>query len=590
VGTVAILLVSGVALWSWKGGTGGASALSPDGFIDWLDGGGETPQDRDTAGGRRQIPQVNQLNGAAAPPLADWMHEAGLKVPSTREELDALVAWLRNLPTDELLLLSNAEYGFAESELVDMLHELAGSWVVPALGDLAVAEGDTLLKAILVEGLVGTGKWERFDDPSLLPVLDSLMGQLSQQADDPWEVGHGLAWSGYLACASQGADYVALTATHLQDGTNPDLLIQGYMWMGRFANGKQTLRQMLLGHASDEGRMGALEGLRHGGGEGKHSEAEITGLGLAALDAEENPRNRLLLYEMMVSAGGDEGLQAVEDLARAASEEDLARMAGLLAGKMEPDRAMALFQESMVSGELDPETELALYRAIGQVAGEESLGFLLDRVTDPELGEEERLRGLQGLWNRPMDDALGSELRALVDGECDPALRTEALRMLVGGSEGEHGVDLREVGAMDTNAEVRAEAVMLAAFEPGEDHRAWLEQRMVEDDSLDVKAAALGALVYHAHYAGDGDHVLGYLDEASRFTNDEEALAMIERGRTMVRNHDPRRLDLELAKEAEFYGKIAALTGGAASRQFERQARQLQRMVTALRRGGESAD
>jgi hypothetical protein len=224
-----------------------------------------------------------------------------------------------------------------------------------------------------------------------------------------------------------------------------------------------------------------------------------------------------------------------------------------------------------------------VYNAMALLKGEEGADFLLDLARNGDLDEEERLAGLKGLWNRPVDERMGQELRDLFDTGTDPALRTEALRMLVYGESQGAGLDLRSIAVLDGDPGVRAEAVQLAAMQPSADARDWLEQRLLEDDSLDVKAAALGALVYQAHYTGDGDAALGYLARARKLTGDEEALAMIAEGERMVKDHDPRNLELGLAKEAEFWGKVAGYTDGPASRAFQRQAQQMQQIVSALR-------
>jgi hypothetical protein len=147
-------------------------------------------------------------------------------------------------------------------------------------------------------------------------------------------------------------------------------------------------------------------------------------------------------------------------------------------------------------------------------------------------------------------------------------------------------LDMRQVATADRDPLVRAEAVMLAAMTPSDDARAWLEERIHADDSMDVKAAALGALVYHAHYTGDGEQVLDYLATARRFTDDESALAMIAEGERMVQSYDPRALDFGLAHEAETWSTIARYTSGPSKRAFERRAKQLQGLVTTLRASG----
>ncbi len=508
---------------------------------------------------------------------------AGRRAAQDEAELIELVAWMRSLGHEELLRLSNAEFEFQKSELLEMLQGLQGSWVVPALGDLATAEVDPLIKAILVQGLVGSVSMERVDDERMLPILDALMSQMGLAADDPYDVAHGLASTAYAACARNGEDYLLLMASHLPTSDNPQFLTTGYLFMGRFPGAEPLLKQTLFGHTSASGRLGALEGLRNAAANGRVPPAEITALGLSALGTETDEGNRQLLYEMLISAGGEEGLTAVEQIVRAGEPSELRQTVEMLAMKMDPDRAFALFHEVLAERHLDGESKQALYRALALVPGEEGQDYLLGLANDPELSSEERLAGLRGLWNRPVDERLAGELQTVFETGEDGALRTEALRMLAYGEGEGSGIDLREVGALDEDPSVRAEAVMLAAMEPSQDTRAWLEERMLQDDSIDVKAAALGALVFQAHYTGDGDGVLRHLERARRFTRDEGALALIAEGEKMVEDYDPRRVDLELAQEAEFWSTVSRYTGGPAQRAFERRGRQLERIVSSLR-------
>lgn len=505
----------------------------------------------------------------------------GLLVPSDEQELAELVAWMRSLGHDELLRLSNAEFDFEKSELIELLQQLEGPWVVEALGGLAVAEADPLLKAILVEGLVGAVDLERLDDAHLLPVLDSLMTQMSDAAQDPHDVAGGLASFAYMACRRGGGDYALLVGPLLAGSDNPGLLSLGYLFMGQVPGSEPELKEMLTGHVDAAGRFGALEGLRMSAVEGRISPAEITGLALQALGTETNEHNRLLLYEMMIATGGEDALTAIEERLRSGQVDELDKTVELLALEMDPARAQALFQDILREQELDVRDKQALYSAMGLSQGEEGVAYLLGIARNEELDAAERLAGLRGLWNRPVDERTAGELRDVFDQAEDPALRTEALRMLSHGEMG--GLDLREIAALDADASVRAEAVQLAAMQPAENTREWLEQRLVEDDSFDVKAAALGALVFQAHYTGDGDAVLGYLSRARQFTRDEAALEMIAEGERLVREHDPRSLELGLAREAEFWGTMAKYTDGPAARSFERQARQLDQIVMGLR-------
>ncbi|HEX6884696.1 MAG TPA: HEAT repeat domain-containing protein [Planctomycetota bacterium] len=490
---------------------------------------------------------------------------------------------MRSLGHDELLHLSNAEFGFEESELVQVLMDLEGEWVVRVLGELALEEKDPLLKAILVTGLARSLSDERMDDPHLLPIVDRLFGALSQSSQDPWGAASDLATLAYGACLRGNGDYVALMSVHLGGSDNRMLLINGYLNMGGFPGAKETLAQVLTDHPSDAGRLGALEGLRSAALDGHVPPAELTALGWSALAGETDERNRLLLYEMMIAGGGEEALASLEQAWRSGELQELDKTAALLALSMDPARAQALFEDTLRERELDAATRAAIYGAMGAMEGPQGAEFLLGRVRDDSLPPEERLAGLRGLWNREIEASLAAELEGILSGSDDPAMRAEALRMLSQGETEGAGIDLRALAVLDDSPEVRAEAIQLAAVQPGPDTRAWLEERLQADDSYDVKATALAALVYHAHYAGDGDQVLGYLTRARKLTDDEQVLSMIAEGERMVNDYDPRNLELGLAQEAEAYELAGRLTDGVAARSFQRQARILSGMVAALR-------
>lgn len=504
-------------------------------------------------------------------------------VPRDAAELAALVDRLRALGHDELLRLSNAEYEFQESALIELLQGLEGDWVVTALGALAVREADPLLRAILVEGLVGGVSFARLDDPHLLPVLESLVVRMSAASDDPYRVAHGLASTTFMACMRGQQAYPDWMAAHLATSDNAALLSSGYLYMGQMPGGEATLKALLTTHASADGRFGVLEGLRAAGSAGRIAPEEITALGLEALARETSERNRLLLYEMMVSTGGEAGLGAVEEIVRTAPPSELRQTIQLSAMKAEPARALALAQQVLAERELDAETLQAVYSALGSIETGEGEAMLLALAQDADQDPEQRLAGLRGLWNRPPIGELGAELQTLFETSDEPELRVEALRMLTSGETPPDGLDLRAIGVLDDDPAIRSEAVMLAALEAGADSRAWLEERLHQDDSFDVKAAALGGLVMHAHYGGGGEEVLGYLVRARKLAFDDDTRAMIAEGERMVREHDPRRLELELVAEAEFWSTMTRYTSGAAQRGFQRQARVLERMVGTLR-------
>ncbi|MEQ1893117.1 MAG: HEAT repeat domain-containing protein [Planctomycetota bacterium] len=507
----------------------------------------------------------------------------GVAVPTGEIELGEYVAWLRSLSHEELLRLSNAEFGFQESELIERLQALQGPWVVAALGALAIDEKDPLLKAVLVEGLLGAVSIDRCRDSEMLPTLDSLLLQMRSRGEDPYQVASACATAAFTTCKLGDGSYVEFMAAHLENSDNGKLLTHGYLFMGMSNGSREVLGAMLTGHSSESGRLGALEGLRNAAMRGRLTPEELTAFGSGALGSETNPRNRMLLYEMVVAAGGEGGLAWAEEKIRAGDRETLVNALTFVTLKGSAERSVALLQELVAREDLDDEGRTAVYNAFGALPGTEGRELLLATVSDPELDETTRLAGLCGLWNQPMDEPLAASLAGVFQDEGSSSMRIEALRMLASGKTPTGAVDLRQVSILDEDPLVRAEAVQLAAMQPGQDTRAWLEERLLEDDSFDVKAAALGAMVYQAHYDGDGDAALGYLSRARKLTDDAETLALIATGEELVGSFDPRRIDLELERDAEFYATMAKYTEGAASRNFSRQSRQLSGFVQALR-------
>lgn len=510
----------------------------------------------------------------------------GVAVPTGEAELHAYVAWLRSLSHEELLRLSNAEFDFQSSELIERLQALQGSWVVGALGTLAIAEKDPLLKAVLVEGLLGAIDLDRCRDPEMLPTLDSLLSQMRAQDADPYRVANDCATAAFTACKLGDEGYVEFMAGHLESSDNSGLVTLGYLFMGMSEGSREVLGAMLTGHSSDSGRLGALEGLRKAALRGTLTPEELTALGAGALGTEVNARNRMLLYEMVVAAGGEGGLAWVEEKIRGGDPEALENALTFVALQGSPERSIALLQELALREDLDAEGRTAVYNAFGALPGTEGRDLLLATAADSELDEATRLAGLRGLWNQPLDDPLAASLEGMFRDEGSSAMRIEALRMLASGETTPAGIDVRQIGTLDEDPLVRAEAVQLAAMQPGEDTRDWLEQRLLEDDSLDVKAAALGAMVYQAHYAGGGEAALGYLSMARKLTEDEATLELIAQGEEMVASFDPRRIDLELEQDAQFYATMAEYTQGPASRDFLRQSRRLRGFIGALRSSG----
>ena len=517
---------------------------------------------------------------------AEQFETSGSDIPAvleSAEDLELFVGWLRTLSDDELLLLSNAEFDFKGSEIIDLLHDASGEWLVPALGGLAVSEPNELLKAILVEGLCGGFQFERVDDTRLIPVIEELLGQLSFQEMDPYDVGRDVISTTMSAALRQGLDYVGLVERHLAESNNPRMLIHGYAMMEMFPGSETLLLQMTTSHPSPDGRMGALEGVRGAGRNGSLTPEEVTEVAMLALVDEDSGRNQLLLMEMMGAVGGDSGVDALVSMMLDVDSGLASNAAQLLALQLEPERALGLLEQALANDAIDEDARTTLFSAMGSLPDGLGVPLLLDVVSDPNRSTPERLAGLQGLWNAELNDELASRLADVLNDSTDAALRTEALRILSSGEIGLSQENLRELASLDSDPGVRAEAVIQASMQTGADSKEWLEQRLWEDDSDDVKAAALGALVMQAHYTGGGEAALSYLALAETLTDDPGVLRMIEGGRTLVSNYDPRRLELKLAEDGRFWSRMADMTSGAAGRGFSRRARQVSRFVSALR-------
>ena len=511
---------------------------------------------------------------ASNPPDEAWA------IPSSSEELRALVGSLRALPRDRLLLLSNAEFDFDDSRIVEILRGLDGDWVVSELGRLAVGETDPLLKAVLVAGLCKGAARERLEDPGMLEQIGRLLPQLSAAEDDAFHAGRFVVFSAFCGCLLQKVDYLALVLPSLECASNPDVLARGYMFLGRWPGSEDLLASVLREHASPEGRFGALEGLRDAALRGRIPPEDLARIGLDALRTETSARNRVLLLEMVATAGGEEGTHALESMLARGDPELAGPAASLIAVRMDPEHAREVLERALASTTLSPEDRASVYQALGAVPDGKGPERLLRAVNDAELPEVERLGALRGLWNQPVDPKVRDELTAILGGDQPGALRAESMRLLAF-SEGS-SIDARSIAEDDPDPLVRKEAVLLGAMEPGTGTKGWLEERFLTDGSDEVRAAALGAMVVQARYTGDSDAAYGLLDHLRRTTDDPEVQSLVARGEQMLGEYDPRRVDLELRKDAEFYRDVARFTTGAARVGMERQAVYLQKMVDAI--------
>jgi len=547
----------------------------------------EPPQGRVLASSRAAAPpSVALASGERTPAGEPPAVEAPAEAPTDARALRELVARLRGLSREELLRVSNAEFGFEQSALVEQLRSLRGEWVVPELGRLAVGETDPLVKAVLVAGLCKAALHERLDDPRMLDCVRELLPQLAAAESDPFRAARFVVVGAYGACLRQQVDLAALLLPHLDGSDNPDVLVRGYLFLGQSPGAEGALLGALASRPEADGRFGALEGLRAAALAGRLPSGEVARAGIAALGNETSARNRTLLVEMIGSAGGEEGLAALESIVDRGDPDLVGAAASMIAAKRDPERAEEVLERALAAGSLGAVERAAIYRALGAVPGERSGERLLAAVRNGELGAEERLGALRGLWSRPADEGIRGELASLVAGDEPGPIRAESLRMLSlrAGGDGSGGpaLDVRRMAEEDRDPEVRREAVVLSTLKGGEDPRGWLEERLLRDRSPDVQAAALGALVVQARFTGDSERVRSHLEGVKRSTGDPEVLALVARGEKMVSEYDPRRVELELKQDAEFYRQVAPYTTGAARQSMERQAEYYRRMVEAM--------
>lgn len=546
----------------------------------------------------------------SAAQTAELASDYGMPPPPTNEaELAAFVAWMRGMSREDLLRLTNAEYGFQPSALVELLRGLDGPWVVSAMGDLAVRETDDLVRATLVRAVCTALCCGRLRDPAYGPMVERLLPLFTSKDADPFEVGSDVVSRLFEISITQGVDHAAALVPLLEAADNPDLLVHGFLLLGREPEERDFVVRNLVHHTSPDGRLGALEALRLGEGVSADELAEIAA---SAVAVEGNTRNRMLLVELLGSRGGEAGAEALAGMLLGGDHELAGFAAPMLALSLSPDQAMEALGRAMDSlaegaaiadGSRDAdsagrrEREAALWRAIAAVPGPEAMETLLEAARDPEQPTERRVMALGGLGLRALDDAALGELRDWVVGEQPAELRAEALKWLAlqgAAAPGDRGADgaqaiadgeLRALAVADPAPEVRAQAVAMAALRPDPDARGWLEERLLTDKSPEVRAQALGALVVHAHYSGEGDGVLDHLRRARRLVQDPELLVLLDRGEEMVRSFDPRRLELELEREAAFCSKVAPMLEGPTSMAMRHQAALQANLVSALRAG-----
>ena len=531
-------------------------------------------------------PPASSREAATAVEVPALQSVSAWTIPGNAEEFASLVAWMRTLPREEMLLLTNGDYDFRDSELIRMLQSLEGPWVVEAMAESALLESDPLLKATLVEGLAGAVRFSRLEDEHLMPALEALLPQFLDNEDDPYKVGRDLISNLWMGCEVQKEDYVAKAKGLLASSTNSLLLITGYDMMSGAPGGLDVLRDVIVDHPSPEGRMGALEGIRQAGQGDRMDENEVARLGLKALANERNRRNQVLLVELLGSTGGSAGLAVLKGLVEDPRHRLQAEAATTLAVHMEPTKARAVLEDALAAS-TEKEERATLYRALATIPGPEGAAKVLAVATDSTATPEERLSSLRGLWNAEVTASMRPEISRIVTEEKDPALRVEAMKMLFfSGATGELP-DLRALATDDSDPKVRAQAVALAAMQEGDDVRGWLEERLLTDRSKEVKTEALGAMVMHAHLAGSPEKTAEYLHLARKMTDDEETRQLIEQGEALLADQDPRKLDLGLRGQAETWAMFAKYTSGTSARQFEQQAKLLEHFAAALKAGNQ---
>jgi len=515
--------------------------------------------------------------------------------PKTAAELEAFVEALRKLGQDRLIVVLDAENRFRKSAVVDHLESLSADWVPRALGSLAVAESDPLVKAALVFGLCAGVRPTVFRSDELVDdFLPRLLEHYARVDRDEYEVGRDVIFLAYMACRATNKDYVQLVRRHLEASDNSTMLTRGYFFLSEFPESpwRPTLEWALENHPNDNGRLGAIEGLRVAARSNLIGQSEVAELFFDALKGEEDVGNQSVLLDALLALGGATGVEALEQISSGAIPR-LSHLRGdavqLLVGRLEPREAMDMLIGMLEKEDVAPDLRASLLLAMAHVELSEAEEWLLRVVVQNDARDiEYRRQGLSALWGRDFSDPrIDRVLRTIYEDSEEPGvLRAECLRMLVVGSGSKRSsgeLTLKSVAEHHESGDVRAMAIQLIGYEQEGASRDWLFERLFAAESDQERASALSTLIGIG--GGDvrgRDQILAILrDELERLEPSERA--PVSTAIEFVEGFDFDSVVSGLTKEAEFYSEVSELLTGRPRRsalrvleQVRSQLRQLQ--------------
>ncbi len=503
------------------------------------------------------------------------------KTPASASELQEFVAWMRSLPEAELRDMSNADFKFRESELVEMLRSLQGEWVLPELGDLAIDERQPLVKAVLVMGLLGAPDEERSADPRIVARCETLLGQMSKANDDPFDVGYKIITRLNDICFAQSIDYIARVSTLLADSDNSRLLIHGYFKMSARGAGRTILTEVLTGHSSRDGRMGALEALRYAARQGEFCEYEAAQVFVPALEVESDRRNRSLLLEALAATGGVAGRAVVVDIASNLEHPLCGEALEHLARDTDGAESFALAERVVTTAGVEPEVFSGACRALALLDERAATDRLAALARQTTLGPEFRIESIRALGSVRSDPTVQVHLSELLrTGDCSE-VRVEALRALAATAADQIG-DLRALATSDGDAQVRAEAIRHAAFSELPGASTWLAERARSDSELAVRHAALEALAERAHLGDRSVDALAEIRNVLSATDDEQESSWLTALLARAETGDSRNAHFGLDRRAKVLRYAASRLDAAGAAELVRAAAQVERKFRSV--------
>jgi hypothetical protein len=188
-----VLVLAGTGGWLWIRARPRAQPAIPTGERTEVDSATArdslVPNERSVAASESATPAERSLTG--------------LQPPANAAELQALVRRIQGMSREELLQLTNAEYGFQDSELIRALQKMEGDWVIDELARLSIAETDDLVRATLTVGLFGGFNPSRIGDPRLLTAAQDMLPLFVSATTDPFQAASSLVMGINIACLRQ---------------------------------------------------------------------------------------------------------------------------------------------------------------------------------------------------------------------------------------------------------------------------------------------------------------------------------------------------------------------------------------------------